>query len=247
VAGQQSTYFSAEWNSDSVATDQRDFGRAMTLNGAYSFSGYATTYSRRAYAYLPAEPAFLLEEPYDEEGPDGNNINGSATQPVRRFQWWGWLSSIGGYISGNGYIWPFTSGWQDHLNTLGAQDMARLNRFIKSIAWQTLAPSGLGGMGTIVTAGAGTTDFDFVTAAAAANRKLLIAYVPPGDTPGSTRTFTIDMSFLSGPARAGWYNPATSQYTLIAMNLPNSGEHVFMTPGNNGSGFSDWVLMIDCP
>ena len=82
VAGQQSTYFSAEWNTDSVATDQIDFGTAMTLNGAYSFSGYVTTYSRHAYEYLPAEPAFLLEEPYDEEGPDGKNINGAATQPV---------------------------------------------------------------------------------------------------------------------------------------------------------------------
>ena len=34
------------------------------------------------------------------EGPDRNRVNLSATQPVRRFQWWGWLSSIGGYIFG---------------------------------------------------------------------------------------------------------------------------------------------------
>ena len=245
VPGQQSIYFSAEWNSDSVATDQVDFGAAMTLNGAYSFSGYVTTYSRRGYAYLPAEPAFLLEEPYDEEGPDGKNINGSATQPVRRFQWWGWLSSIGGYISGNGYVWPFTQGWKDHLNTLGAQDMARLNAFIRTIPWQSLVPSGLGGMGPMVIDGGGTTDFDFVTAAATPDKKLLIAYVPPGDNAGSTRTFTIDMSFLASPARARWYNPATARYTVIAKNIPHSGGHVFSTPGDNGSGYSDWVLRLD--
>ena len=98
-----------------------------TLNGAYSWSGEVSYHCRRAYEYLPVEPAYLLEEPYDEEGPDGNGVNPSAIQPVRRFQWGGWLSSIGGYISGNGYIWPFNAGWLSHLNTQGAQDMAWLN------------------------------------------------------------------------------------------------------------------------
>ncbi len=123
--------------------------------------------------------------------------------------------------------------------------MARLNAFIRSVPWQTLVPSGLGGIGTIVTDGGGTTDFDFITAAVTANGRLLVAYVPPGGHPGSIRTFTIDMSFLAGPARARWFNPATAQYSVIAKNLPNAGGHVFTTPGNNGSGYSDWVLVID--
>jgi hypothetical protein len=90
---------------------------AMTLNGGYSWSGDVTTQWRRAYG---EKPAFLLEEPYDEEGPDGNRVNPSATQPVRRFQWWGWLSTIGGYISGNGYVWPFQPlNWRRHLGTRG--------------------------------------------------------------------------------------------------------------------------------
>jgi hypothetical protein len=134
VSGQQSTFFSAEWDSGSIGTDQPTFGSVMTLNGAYSWSGEVNYHCRRAYEYMPVEPTYLLEEPYDEEGPDGNSVNPSAIQPVRRFQWWGWLSSVGGYISGNGYIWPFNAGWQSHLNTQGAQDMARLNGFIRSIA-----------------------------------------------------------------------------------------------------------------
>lgn len=38
-------------------------------------------------------PTFLLEEPYGQEepGPDGNNVNENATQPVRRF----WLPNVG--------------------------------------------------------------------------------------------------------------------------------------------------------
>ena len=105
-------------------------------------------------------PAFLLEGPYDEEGPDGTNVNGNATQPCRRFQWWSALSSIGGYMAGNGYTWPFNSGdWNTHLNTQTQQDNARLNAFLNSIEWYTLVPSGLGGIGTIITAGGSTPSF----------------------------------------------------------------------------------------
>ncbi|HSQ91438.1 MAG TPA: DUF4038 domain-containing protein, partial [Nitrospiraceae bacterium] len=138
VANQQSTLFSAQWTRGSIATDQPDFGSQMTLNGTYANSLDVNNQGRRAYERSPTIPAFLLEEPYDEEGLDGNSFNPDATQPVRRFQWWGWLSNIGGCVSGNGFIWPFTSGWQAHLNTQGAQDMARLNAFIRTIAWFTL-------------------------------------------------------------------------------------------------------------
>src|SRR5690606_42022423 len=84
-------------------------------------------------------------------GPDGNNYNPNATQPVRRFQWWGWLTTIGGYISGNGYVWQFVDPiWQQHLETQGAQDMMRLNEFIKSLEWWKLVPGGLDGMKDII-------------------------------------------------------------------------------------------------
>src|SRR5262249_8835900 len=72
VTGAQSTQFSAEWNSESIATDQTTFGSSMTLNGAYSWTGAVVTQGRRAYSSSRVEPAFLLEEPYDEEGSDGN-------------------------------------------------------------------------------------------------------------------------------------------------------------------------------
>lgn len=116
VPGQQSTQFSAEWDSESIGTDQRSFGSSMTLNGVYSWSGKVSILGRRAYAHYPTLPAFLLEEPYDEEGPDGNSVNPDATQPVRRFQWWELLITIAGYISGNGYIVLFSDAhWKNHL------------------------------------------------------------------------------------------------------------------------------------
>jgi len=248
------------------------------------------------------------------------------------------VSTVGGYISGNGYIWPFNPGWQSHLNTQGAQDMARLNAFVRSIPWQNLVPSGLGSIanrgsnpltplpsrergrgegltdrplepipltppsgsiektplpsrergrgegltdrplepisltppsgsiekiplplrergrgegpqdrflrriGIIVIAG-GSDEFsdDYVSAAATPDGTLIVAYVPPAHT----GDITIDMSILSHPARARWFNPTTADYTTIADNLPNSGPHTFTPPGDNGSGDSDWVLVMD--
>jgi hypothetical protein len=243
VAGQQSLFFTAEWGSQSIATEQPDFGPSMTLNGAYSSNGDVSNYGRQAYAHSPVEPAFLLEEPYDQEGPDGNGFNSNATQPVRRFQWAGWLSTIGGYIAGNGYVWPFTSTWSTHLDTQGSRDNGRLNAFIRSISWWQLVPSGLGGMRTLVTAGGGSpSDAGYVPAAATPAGTLLVAYVPPAHS-GS---ITVDLRAMSGTAQARWFNPTTAAYTTIG-SFPNTGPQTFTPPGNNGTGFSDWALVVAVP
>jgi hypothetical protein len=249
VTGQASVNFSAEWQNETIYADQTDptLRAAGTLQGAYSWSGAVSSQGRRAYAQAPIMPAFLLEEPYDQEGPgpDGNNVNPSATQPVRRFQWWGWLATIGGYISGNGYVWPFNPGWQSHLNTQGAQDMARLNTFMKSIAWYNLVPSGLGGMTTLITAGGGSCDSSVnfsncVAAAATPDGSLLVAYIPPAHN-GS---ITVNMTAMRGAARARWFDPTSGAYANAGTGLPNTGTRSFTPPGANSAGNNDWVLVL---
>jgi hypothetical protein len=242
VAGQQSVQVSAEWDSEMIATDQSTFGSLMTLNGVYSWTGAVGTEGRRAYAHAPSLPAFLLEGPYDEEGPDGNDYNPNATQPVRRFAWWGWLSTIGGYVSGNAFVWPFNPGWPSHLDTEGAQDASRLNAFIQSIAWYKLVPSGLGGMRALVLAGGGVVGAsDYVAAAAAPDGSLLIAYAPPAQT-GS---IAVDMAALSGPVRARWFDPTSGAYVGAGNALANTGQRVFTPPGINTAGQADWVLVLN--
>ena len=90
----------AQWSDPTNGTDAPTVGPLMTLSGAYSSRDSAGVAvqgrGRSAYGYSPTQPAFLIEEPYDEDGPDGGNTNPYSTQPVRRYQWWGWLSSIGG-------------------------------------------------------------------------------------------------------------------------------------------------------
>lgn len=242
VTRQQSTLFSAEWTRGSIATDQLAFGDAMSLNGVYAGASNVNDLGRRAYSRVPTIPAFLLEEPYDEEGPDGNNVNTNATQPVRRFQWWGWLSTIGGYVSGNGYVWPFNSSWKAHLNTRGTRDMSRLNAFMRSVAWYDLVPSGLNGMRTLVTSGGSSVSAeDDVAAAATRNGTLLVAYLPPA----RSGSITVDMAAMARPARGRWFDPTNGLYVEIGRNLPNSGLRSFVSPGDNSANQRDWVLVLD--
>src|SRR6185503_12898656 len=173
----------------------------------------------------------------------GNGWNDAATQPVRRFQWWAWLSTIGGYISGNGYVWPFNSpAWQAHLDTQGSRDMARLNAFVQSLPWYQLIPSGLNGMRTLITTGGSSVAASgYVAAAATPSGSHLVAYVPPAHI-GS---ITVDMAAMGGVTRARWFDPTSAVYSLIATGLPNTGSQIFTPPSLNSAGDADWVLVLD--
>ncbi|MEY4385509.1 MAG: hypothetical protein RLY20_792 [Verrucomicrobiota bacterium] len=247
VVGQQSTNCSAEWESESIATDQSPFGSSMTLNGVYSWTGDVNALGRRAYAQSPALPAFLLEAPFDQEGADGNGTNPSSTQPVRRFAWWGWLSTIGGYVAGNGYVWQFNTNstavdWRNHLDTQATRDLTRLNNFMTGLDWSKLVPSGLGGMRTLITSGGSTeSQSDYVAAAATTNGTLLVAYIPP-DHSGA---ILVDLGAMSGTTRARWFDPTSASYTDIAAGLTNSGAYKFTPPATNSAGDADWVLVLD--
>jgi hypothetical protein len=245
VEGQQSTLYTAESHSGENAADNAQFGHEMTINGCYTWElNVPVPYlARRAYAHSPVMPAFLLEEPYDEEGPDGNNYNPNATQPVRRFQWWGWLSTIGGYIAGNAYIWQFVDPvWQQHLDTQGAMDMERLNGFIRTLRWWELVPSGLNGMKTLVTDPSNIdTTAAYVSASASKDGTLLVAYIPPAHR-GSV---SIDMSAMSAKSYAYWFDPTSTGLEVVEVDaLRNKGVRSFTPPALNSRGEHDWVLVL---
>ena len=244
VKDQQSIHYSSEPGSGQNSADQADFGDQVTLNGVYTWGNVnVPQLARMAYSRVPVLPAFLLEEPYDEEGPDGNKFNPNAVQPVRRFQWWGWLSTTGGYMAGNGYIWPFIDlWWEKHLDTPATIDMERLNSFIRSVRWWELIPSGLNGMKQLITEG-GSTDSktDYVSAAATPDGTLLIAYIPP-DHQGS---ITVDMTVLKGKVNSYWYDPTNGVQVIIdGSPFTNKERHEFTPPAKNSSSQNDWVLKL---
>ncbi len=244
VKGQQSVHYSSEPGGGTNSADQKDFGDQVNLNGVYTWGTVPVQkLGRQAYTRQPVLPAFLLEEPYDEEGPDGNRFNPHAIQPVRRFQWWGWLTSIGGYMAGNGYIWPFIDQWwQRHLNTPATLDNERLNAFVRSIKWWDLVPSGLSGMKSLILSGGSTDDkSDFVAASANKDGSLLIAYIPP-DHSGS---ITVDLTVLKKKVNAWWFDP-TNGKSFEINGFPVTGEksHRFDPPVKNSSGQNDWALKL---
>ena len=82
---------------------------------------------------------------------------------------------------------------------------------------------------------------DYVAAAATVSGTLLIAYVPPGHR----RPIDVDMSVMTGLARARWFDPTNGAYITVDSSLANTGSRVFVMPGRNGAGATDWVLVLD--
>jgi len=114
-------------------------------------------------------------------------------------------------------------------------------------AWYDLIPDT---NHVVVTAGFGTFDTnadihlvnnnDYATAARTADGSLVMAYMP------TARTLTVDMSKLSGPAVAHWYDPANSTYLSISGSpFVNSGPRDFTPSGNNSDGDGDWILVLE--
>jgi Protein of unknown function (DUF4038)/Putative collagen-binding domain of a collagenase len=235
VPGQLSTLHTAHWSRGSLATDLLLAAGSFDLESVYSNTATAQ-FVRSGYAHAPALPAFEIEDYYENDP----NTQG---QPDRVFQWWAMLGGIAGYFYGNNNVWPFALGWTSSLDSAGAQDMARMNSYFRQVAWYNLVPSGLDGMKALVTAGGGTAfpqSDDYVSAAAARDGSLLIAYVPPGHT-GS---LSVDMTAMGGVTHARWFNPTSGTYSEIASALPNTGTRAFTPPTSNGSAFNDWVLEL---
>jgi hypothetical protein len=251
-----------DWASPSLSTDVAAFAADMDANAVYTY-GYGSPRNGRTYVLArdgflraPTIPAFLLETGYELE--DNNQPGDRAS--IRKYQYWAVLGgTTTGMIYGHRDIWEFATAtwssgfypdwdpWPQSLESPGALDTMRMGQLLDSVPWFDLVPSGLAGMKTLVTAGGGTFDGAqgdaYVTAAATANGRALVAYLPPTGT--APRSITVDRTAMSHLFRARWFNPTTGAFTLISSSLPNTGTQVFTTPGTNGSGTNDWVLVLD--
>jgi hypothetical protein len=162
-------------------------------------------------------------------------------------------SGSGGNIQDGSVVWAFAAsgGWQALLNEPAVLDFKVMGAFLDGLPWYNLVPSGLSGTKTLITSGGGTyTSFtdgggasggmDWIVSAATPDGRLLVAYVPPAHN----GAFTVDMTAMSGSARARWFDPASATYTTIG-NYPNTGTQTFTVPGTNSAGSTDWVLILD--
>ena len=59
-------------------------------------------------------------------------------------------------------------------------------------------------------------------------------------------TITADMSRFSGEVSGRWYDPTDGSFKGIEGSpFRNSGSRQFSTPGKNGAGDGDWVLVLE--
>ena len=250
--------WTAHWYRFTTALDQTTFAPYMDLDNAY---GGNRTYIQtlRAYNRPNPKPTFVNEAYYEETslsvGPAG-----CTPQMLRAQAYWALLSGATGHFFGSDYIWPFggprsTSAkalprldWRSGMDRQASREMVLVKRLFEGRAWHELVPDQ---EHTVVTKGYGTfgkddrtPGGDYVTAARTADGSLVMAYIPSTGT--QPRTITVDMTRLSGPANARWYNPTNGTYESIAGSpFANSGFREFTTPGDNGTGTNDWVLVLE--
>ncbi len=217
-----------------MSTDDPRWIPIIDLNAAYT---YQATYVEvlAAYNYSPILPTFLVESRYEFED---IAVLGSAPRNLRAQAYWALLSGATGQLYGNTYTWRFIGGWKEQLDSPGAVQMAYVTVLFGSRPWHDLVPDQ---SHTVVTGGFGTFGSgDYATAAMTPAGTLAMVYVP------SARTVTVDLSRLSGPVTAQWYDPAAGTFTPISGSpFANSGSRALTTPGDNADGDEDWLLVLE--
>ena len=222
----------------SSSLDDATWRSLAELDAVYT---YAPTYAEllREYRRPDHIPTFMVEGNYEFE----HWHYSTDLETLRRQEYWAMLSGASGQLYGNKYTWQFLEDWQDHLDTPGSIQMIYMARLFARRPWFRLVPD----QGhTVVTSGYGTftskgsvNDSDYLTAARTDDGKLVIAYLP------TSRTITVDMTKLSGRARARWYDPTSGTYMAAAgSRLPNMGQRQFTSPSKNADGDEDWVFVL---
>ncbi|MBM3334719.1 DUF4038 domain-containing protein, partial [Candidatus Sumerlaeota bacterium] len=254
-------HWTGHWHRPLTARDQPAFAPHMTLDNIYT-GGRTYLHALRAYNRQKPAPVFLNEAHYEGFGLTSYSNALDESPPMMRAQaYWTLLSGGCGHHFGSHHVWPFgwkgmparyhATSWREGLESQGSREMVFVKRLFESRAWHELAPD----QGhAVVTRGYGTfgdaskddrkSGGDYVTAARTGDGSLVMAYVPSTGT--GTRTITVNMARLSGPATARWYNPTNGRYTDIAGSpVANSGTRTFTTPGDNGTGTNDWALVLE--
>jgi len=225
----------------SLSTNDPNWAAIVSLNGAYT---YFPTYAEvlNGYNRTGTMPVFMVEATYEFE--DNAQAHVSTPATLRREEYWSNLSGATGLIYGNHYTWTFASGWESRLDTPGAVQIGYMKSFFESRAWYDLAPDQThetltAGYGTF--SDKGTIDGnDYATAARTPDGRLVIIYAP------TIRPLAINMSKLSGPVTARWFDPSNGVYVAVEGSpFPNTGSRNFTPPCKNHDGDGDWVLVLE--
>jgi hypothetical protein len=251
AAGARQLFMAEMSPPDTLPSEVPDFADRIDQNSFYGYgprsNGLVYETADRAWSVTPPRPAWQQEGIYELDA-NAPAFTGAAWE-TRRARFWSVLAggtAGDGFGSRDAYKWV---GFPASLFSPGARYSTVAFRLFSSLPWWKLRPSGTrpGYAGKdLVTAGGGRRGApDYVAAALADGGTHLVAYLPP--TGASVRTVSVDLSVMTSAPRARWFNPATGAWIEIAPGLPSDGPRTFDTPGDNGSGANDWVLVLDPP
>jgi Protein of unknown function (DUF4038)/Putative collagen-binding domain of a collagenase len=214
----------AHCHPENSAIDQyRDDGW-LDMNTTYTY-GIVHGMLTNDFNRKPSIPFVLVESIYEGEH------NASAVQ-IRRQAYWAVLCGAAGQFMGNRPIWLFDPGWEAALDSTGAKDMTRLGSLFSSRPWHELIPDlkhevAIDGLGEF-------RGLDYMATARTGDGGTVISYLP------TARTFTIDLTKVSGKTAAAWWFDPRNGKSLSAGKFPTSGKQQFTPPGDG-----DWVLVLD--
>ena len=114
--------------------------------------------------------------------------------------------------------------------------MTQLSKLFARLAWWQLEPDT---DNALLTGGIGRGSAR-AAVAIARDRSFAIVYLP------SSRTVTLDLRGMLEPLVAlRWYDPSNGRsFEVAGSPFSRSAERSLIPPGTNGSGFSDWVLLL---
>jgi Protein of unknown function (DUF4038)/Putative collagen-binding domain of a collagenase len=229
-----------DWKSNFMTSlDNERWAAIVGMSAAYTYKPVylplLRDYNRKTDHRVPT---FMVESSYEFENVAG--IKFGDPHQLRLQEYTSNLCGSTGQLYGNKYTWPFLSGWKQQLDTPGAIQMKYVQALFEPRRWYDLVPDQ---EHKVLTAGFGKFGgFDYMATARTPEGRLVMAYLP------DSRTVTIDMTQLPGPAIARWYDPASGKFRQIdGSPLPNQGKHQFASPGDNadGPGNQDWVLVLE--
>lgn len=231
---------------DSSSLDDSTWIPIISLDSTYTYYGpYAEIYKE----YNKSSPLPII---YVEGNYEGDGLQGYPTTPriIRKQVYWAILSgSFAGHMYGHTYNWHYDLSWRDYQYPPGLLQWTYAARLFLSKRWYELVPdqnhivviSGYGSNGLMDSIDTGT----YLTVARTPDGSLIIAYIP------TIRTITVDMTKLSAPVMAYWFDPTNELYLAIAGSpFTNIGTKQFTPPGNNNGGDGDWILILEnqtCP
>lgn len=260
----------AEWNGpNNLATSQAGFTYGINpatsdlqlgsfYGGGPSASGQTYVTADLAYQDSVAGacgPAYMTEPAY-ENAWYAPLI--AARHQIRAANHWAITAgALGGCNAGAQYRWDWQVA-QNPLNTIAGAwtlDLSYSHALYQSLSHWLMRPSGTatGYAGRVlVVSGAGSGDSQ-ITSCMTSDGVQLLAYIPPTGTT-TTTTLSVDLRSMSSTCTAYWWNPTTG---VLCGNSGSAGSigtfanslasQSFTTPGDNGTGRNDWVLVCKVP